>query len=104
MGVNVTVISAEDVNRTQKLLMDLGKSASAEEAEATLQGFTMQVVCGGRIASSATMQGALLTIVNTASRCFLGGVQVVGCPACRLLINYGAQDHLHSAVRELGGD
>lgn len=71
--------TADTLHRGVKLLLD-SEDVTQEEAEHILQGYRLRCVVGPEIASSPTLQAALLTIVNTAHRCCLGGVFVEGIP------------------------
>lgn len=94
---------ADEFDRTQKLAVDSGEAKTWSEADALFKGYRLQVLCGPRLLTSATLQAALLTIVNTATRCFLGGVQVYGCPDCELGVQWESHRSLHRAVESLGG-
>ena len=52
--------------------------ASLEEAAATLADFRVILRCGPEVGRSATLQAALLTAANIASRCFPSGLRVQG--------------------------
>ena len=95
--------NADFLNRSVKLAMDHGDAASWDEANALFQGYRLQVVCSPRLAQSQTLQAALLTIVNTAARCFLGGVLVVGCPDAKLLLQWEDFKTLPAAIDSLSG-
>jgi hypothetical protein len=71
---------ADEFDRTLKLAVDSGEAATWSEADALFKRYRLQVICGPKLSTSATLQAALLTIVNTASRCFLGGVQHLWMP------------------------
>lgn len=92
------------LNRTVKLALDTGEVASLEEAIERFAGYRLQVAVGPNVAASATRQAALLTIVNTARRCFLGGVRVVGCPEAHLLLPWRGCSTLRGAVESLQGE
>src|SRR5260370_42391257 len=94
---------ADEFDRTQKLAVDSGEAKTWSDADTLFKGYRLQVLCGPRLSASATLQAALLTIVNTASRCFLGGVQVYGCPDCELEVRWESHRSLHRAIESLGG-
>lgn len=75
-----------ELNRSVKLAMDSGEAATPEEARRIFQNYRLRILTGPDVASSPTRQAALLTAVNTGRRCFLGGVEVIGCPDAELLI------------------
>lgn len=68
----------DNFHRGVKLAMDSGEAASAEEAERIFRGYRISYQVGRELAESATLQAALLTGVNAASRSFLGGVRIAG--------------------------
>lgn len=98
-GTSVT----ERLHRTAKLFMDSGEVNSAEEAMGRLQGYQLSISVGPDIATSSTLQAALLTTVNTGRRCFLGGVHVKGSLDVELLVPWKRFTKLADAVRDLQG-
>lgn len=99
---NVETIG-DELNRTLKMMLDSGEAASIEEAQRIFEGFRLQIHIGDNVASSATLQAALLTAVNTGRRCFLGGVTVVGKTDVDLLIPWRCCRTLHEAILDLQG-
>ena len=91
------------LNRTVKLVLDSGEAGSLAEAQRLFEGYTLTVSVGPDVARSATHQASLLTIVNTARRCFLGGVDVVGCPDAPLRVPWKGCGSLRDAVEDLQG-
>jgi hypothetical protein len=89
------------LNRLVKLALDSGEASSVEEAERIFAGYHMQIVVGPDVAESAVLQAALLTAVNCASRCMLGGVTVVGASG-PLLVALPFFGELSDAIRGLG--
>jgi hypothetical protein len=83
--------------------MDSGRVASHEEAMDTLRGFGLYIEVGPEVVVSRDHQIALLTLVNAASRTFLGGVHVIGTPNAPLLVPLAHAKTLDMAVRRLGG-
>ena len=98
-GTSVT----ERLHRTAKLFMDSGEVNSAEEAMRRLKGYQLSISVGPDIATSRTLQATLLTTVNTARRCFLGGVYVKGSLDVELLVPWKRFTKLGDAVRDLQG-
>ncbi len=90
-------------HRTAKYFMDNGRAATPEDAMSILESFGLSIVVGDEVVTSRDHQIALLTLVNTARRTFLGGIEVAGAPDAALLVNLGAGDSLHSAIHHLGG-
>ncbi len=94
----------DELNRTLKMILDSGEAGSIEEAQRIFEGFRLQIHIGKDIASSATLQAALLTAVNTGRRCFLGGVTVVGKADVDLLIPWRRCRTLREAILDLQGE
>lgn len=86
------------------MMLDSGEAASIEEAQRIFEGFRLQIHVGSNIGSSATLQAALLTAINTGRRCFLGGVKVLGNTDTKLLIPWRRCQTLHEAVIDLQGE
>lgn len=95
-------IDHTNLHRTAKYFMDSGRAASAEAAMDMLQGFGLTILVGGNLSASALHQTALLTLVNTARRTLLAGVEVVGLADCNCLSPL-AEGSLADAVTSLGG-
>lgn len=94
---------SDNLSRTVKLAVDSGEAATLEEAKRLFEGYRLRIHVGPDAAHSATLQAALLTAVNAARRCFLGGVEVAGCPDEPLLIHWRGHSSLAAAVAALGG-
>jgi len=92
-----------ELNRSVKLAMDSGEAPSMKEAQKIFQGYRLGIGLGPDVALSATKQAALLTAVNAGRRCFLGGVEVNGCPDAELLVQWRNCRSLSEAVVDLGG-
>ena len=99
-----TTIDANTLHRTAKLFMDNGRVGSHDEAMALLGQFGLTVYVGPELTDSVHHQNALLTIVNMASRTFLGGVEVVGLPDTQSISPLAPKRSLSQAVAELGGE
>lgn len=93
----------DGLSRTAKMLLDTGEAATLEDAYKILSNYVLSVRVGADIAESATLQAALLTTVNTARRCFLGGVEVTGCPDADLLTPLSGRRTLKEAIVDLRG-
>lgn len=98
-----TAFLGDRLNRLVKLAMDTGEVASVEEAEKLLSGYRLSVAVGADVGYSATQQAALLTIVNSARRSLLGGVEVEGIAGMPLLLPLYPYRTLEEAVAGLGG-
>jgi len=94
----------DELNRTLKIMLDTGEAASVEEAHRIFEAFRLQVHIGNDVASSPTLQAALLTAVNTGRRCFLGGVTVVGNTDVGLLVPWRRCRTLREAIVDLQGE
>lgn len=91
------------LHRAVKIALDTGEAASLDEAYALFKGYRLVVAVGPDVARSATLQATVLTIVNTARRCFLGGVEVTGSLDAPLRTRWRACRTLREAVENLGG-
>lgn len=94
---------SDELNRSVKMALDSGEAASVEEAYALFADYRLVVAVGADVERSATLQAAVLTIVNTARRCFLGGVEVVGRLDVPLNVPWRGRQTLAEAVEDLGG-
>lgn len=94
---------SNELSRTVKLALDSGEAATLEEARDTFARYRLRINVGADVASSPTLQAALLTIVNTGRRCFLGGVEVTGALGSKLLVPWGRSETLADAVCDLQG-
>ncbi len=93
-----------ELNRSIKLAIDSGEASTIDEARVIFEGYRLAISVGPDIASSATKQAALLTAVNTARRCFLGGVEVQISEAnSDLLVPWRDCRKIGQAIVDLGG-
>ena len=92
---------SDGLSRLVKIAMDSGEASTPEEAQRIFSGYRMQIVVGAAAADSAVLQAALLTAVNCASRCMLGGVTVVGARGS-LRVKLPPFHKLQEAVSGLG--
>jgi hypothetical protein len=93
----------DELHRAVKLALDTGEAPTIEAAYDLFRGYRLSVVVGPNVARSPSLQAAVLTIVNTARRCFLGGVEVVGSLDVPLRVPWRACRTLREAVHDLGG-
>src|SRR5260370_4075071 len=91
------------LHRTIKLALDTGEASSVEEAVRQFADYRLMLEVGPDIASSPTLQAALLTAVNTGRRCFLGGVQVTGNVGATLRVPWRSCRTLGDAIIGLQG-
>lgn len=105
--MNTPNLSAQELgdslHRTLKLALDEGDAPSIEEAQRLFDSYRLCVRVGANVAVSPTRQAMLLSVVNTAARCFLGGVVIEGCPDADLLVPWRSCRTLREAVIDLGG-
>ncbi|MDK4732016.1 ThiF family adenylyltransferase [Rhizobium sp. CNPSo 3490] len=99
----MSIITADELHRTAKYFMDSGKAASHAEAMAILGSFSLSIRVSESLALSGLEQTALFTLVNLASRTFLGGVEVVDAPDCVATSPLYAGRNVREVVLELGG-
>ena len=95
------------LHRGAKLLMDTGEAATREEAYRLLRRYQFVCAVGPEVATSPTLQAALLTAVNSGRRCCLGGVRVMGCPEDAPLLTSGIAGRtttLMEAIRSIAPD
>src|SRR2546430_7150027 len=91
------------LHRTIKLALDTREASSVEEAVRLFEGYRLQLEVGPDVASSPTLQAALLTAVNTGRRCFLGGIQVSGNMDIALRVPWRRCSTLADAIIDLQG-
>ena len=99
---NLTVV-ADNLNRLVKLAMDTGEAESVEDAEKLFMSYRLAVSAGADVGNSQSHQAALLTIVNSARRSLLGGIEVEGIEDMELLVPIPSYSSLEEAVDGLGG-
>ena len=93
----------DSLHRLVKLAMDTGEAESLEEAQELFKGYRLAVSLGEDTGHSQTLQAALLTIVNSARRSLLGGIEVEGVDGMKLLVPMLPYRSLEEAVVGLGG-
>ena len=93
----------DSLHRLVKLAMDTGEAESLEEAEKLFMTYRLGVSVGDDVGHSQTLQAALLTIVNSARRCLLGGIEVEGAAGMNLMVPVPPYRSLEEAVAGLGG-
>jgi hypothetical protein len=98
------MIDHTKLHRGAKFFMDIGRSATYEEAMSLLGKFGLTIVVGADIASSVACQTALLSLINVARRTFLAGIDVIGLSDCASKTPLTSRDRLIEAVVELGGN
>lgn len=97
------LVTPDTLHRTAKVMMDSAIVGSAQAAMDRLLGLALHVDLDPRVATSPTRQAALLTVINCARRCFLGGVTVSGCDGIPLTVPMPGCDDLSAAIEFWGG-
>lgn len=93
-----------NADSTNRMLLGLVEAlrVSPEVAEKILSNLTLRIVATPAIATSAAAQAGLLTTINTAKRCFLGGVHVEGLDSpIELKVPYAPFGTLNEAIAEI---
>jgi hypothetical protein len=91
------------LHRTAKYFMDSGRAATAEDAVEMLSRFGLTITVDAAVAATVNGQIALLTLVNTARRTMLGGIEVEGIGNEPVVTPLAAEGSLREAIKELGG-
>jgi hypothetical protein len=68
--------TADDIDRTAKILIEAGKAKNPDDARRSLQTLVLQVAVGPEIEHDPAAQAALTTVVNAGRRAYHGGVRV----------------------------
>jgi len=97
------IVDSSSLHRTAKYFMDSGRAETHDEAMAMLKKFGLTIHVGPEIVRSAHHQTALITLVNTARRTLLGGVEIVGLPEVPSVSPLAPASSLAQIVRALGG-
>ena len=96
-------IRPDQLHRLVKVALDTGEAATLEEAEHLFASYRLAIAVGRDVASSPTLQAAVLTAVNAGRRSFLGGVQIAGALEVPLRVPWGRCRTLAEAIRDLRG-
>ena len=94
---------ANRLHRSIKLALDSGEASSYEMAHQIFSQYQVALEIGPNVAQSATLQAAVLTVVNVARRCFLGGVNVSGYTDFPLTTPGWRGERLSTAIARHGG-
>jgi hypothetical protein len=97
-----TLIDSNSLHRTAKYFMDNGRAKTHGEAMALLEQFGLTVHVGREVSDSAYQQMALLSLVNTARRTLLGGVEVIGLPDVPGASPFASGLSIRAAAQRLG--
>ncbi len=96
-----TSLTEDNLNRLALGIIEKNK-CSYQDALKILGSLKLYVKCGESIRKSVSLQAALLTIVNTGKRAFLGGVNVAMPDDVALVLPWPFSSNLNTAVRDLG--
>jgi hypothetical protein len=91
------------LHRAAKYFMDSGKAPTHDAAMNMLERFGLTIRVGAEVSHSEEHQIALLTLVNTARRTLLGGIEVAGLKDVPCLTALAPGRMLSAAIAELGG-
>src|SRR5690242_9092933 len=91
------------LHRLMKIAIDSGEVSTIAEAERLFLGYRLAIQVGEEIANSSTLQASLLTAINTARRCFMGGVEIGGNLDVPLIVPWRNYKTLLEAVIDLQG-
>ena len=94
------MIDSEAFPRDQLLLMNLGQSF--EESAKTADALRLAISVGRDVTESLPGQAMLLSMINSASRSFLGGVHVAGDLRTPCLVACSTESSLRDAATSLG--
>ena len=91
------------IDRTAKIVIDLGLVADPDGARSYLEGLILQIKVGPEIAADPATQAALMTVVNAGRRAFKGGVHVRLTADPVLTTGWGAGSLVSDVVTRYGG-
>lgn len=97
-----TNLTEDNLNRLALGIIEKNK-CSYQDSLQILGSLKLYVKCGDAIRKSVSLQAALLTIVNTGKRAFLGGVNVAMPNDVDLVSPWPFSTNLNQAVINLGG-
>ncbi len=99
----MTSFNADNMHRLAKLAMDTEEAVSPEEAMRLFSTYSLHIMLGEGWADTLAGQACFLTALNSASRAFLGGVEVSGdlSPMLRVPLYEGLR--ASEIVEGLGG-
>ena len=96
-----TYLTEDNLNRLALGIIEKN-GCSYSDALKILGSFKLYVKCGEAIRRSISLQAALLTVVNTGKRAFLGGVNVAMPDDVASIIQWPFSGTLNAAVTDLG--
>ena len=96
-------VNPANFNRLAAAIME-HHSLSYEDALEYLERMSLNIICGKEIANSEALQSALITVINTGKRAFLGGVYIQLPANTKPLINWEDNKTLNEICIDLGGN
>ena len=96
-------LDPSQLHRLMKISIDSGEATTIADAQRLFSGYRLAIQVGKDVAHSPTLQASLLTAVNTARRCFLGGVEISGELNVPLCIPWRNYKTLSDAIVDLQG-
>jgi len=97
------MLNAESMHRLAKIALDKGEVSSPEEALDLFSRYRIRLHLGNGWSDTFAGQACFLTALNTASRAFLGGVEVYGDLDPILNVPLYEGRRAHDVITELGG-
>lgn len=98
----MTEFDADSMHRLAKLALDAGEVTSPKEAVALFSRYKLRIHLGQGWARTRAGQACFLTMLNTAARAFLGGVEVYGDLGVALDVPLYRGRNAGEAAEELG--
>ena len=102
-AIAVSWPSVDDIDRTAKILIDLGLAFDPEGARDYLNRLVLQVAVGPELDADPAIQAALMTVVNVGRRAFKGGIDVHPSHDPVQVVGWGAGSHVSEVVTRFGG-
>ena len=93
---------AESLNRTMKLAMDEGRVQSYQEAIELFRSFRIRLQIAPGFSSTPGVEAAVLTLLRTGPKTFLGGIDLVGPVGERCTLAWFAGKSLGEVAAECG--
>ena len=91
----------DSYNRLAGALIDNNKTY--EDAEEILNSFVLKIICNEKIQESESLQAALVTVVNTGKRCFLGGASIDMPPKIKNKLKNFNFEYLNDLIKHILG-
>lgn len=95
-------VALKRVDPIHKILLDDGTAEDADDARRILEGYKLQIDIGEDVVGNPAHEAALLTILNTARRAFLGGVHVHARSNPTMRSKWAAGSRLSEVIERYG--